>query len=135
MRKPEKSYEPAMYLGAKKLTKKRAKKLRKRETKAEVALWKIVRNRRLLGFKFRRQHPIDIYIVDFYCHDLKLVIEADGSIHDCPWQKSWDKRRTALLNSNGIKVIRFQNSKILNYPEKVRTLIIFTIRELSGQNG
>ncbi len=72
----------SFHLNAKKSTKEFAKGLRKRQTSAEELFWKIVRNRNMLNLKIRRQHPIGPFIVDFYCHELLLVIEIDGSIHD-----------------------------------------------------
>jgi very-short-patch-repair endonuclease len=69
-------------LGAKNKDFVNAKVLRKTMTDAEILLWKALRNRRLNGFKFRRQHPIKGFIADFYCHEARLVIEVDGEIHD-----------------------------------------------------
>src|SRR5260370_20311655 len=59
-----------------------ARELRERQTPAEALLWQLLRNRRLLGFKFRRQHQFGDYIADFYCHEARMVIECDGSAHD-----------------------------------------------------
>ena len=90
--------------------------LRKEETKAEKILWKELRNRNL-GIKFRRQHPIDKFILDFYAPEIKLAIELDGLIHK--ENKEYDKIRTEYLESKNIKVLRFWNSEIENNLEAV----------------
>jgi very-short-patch-repair endonuclease len=84
--------------------------LRKNPTLAERILWQRLRNRKLQGLKFRRQHPIGEYIVDFYCHELRLIIEIDGSIHE---QKSEsDGERQIDLEQLGYRVLRFGNKEI-----------------------
>ena len=90
-----------------------ARELRSQQTHAETILWEYLKTKPS-GYKFRRQHPIGIYIVDFYCHKLKLVIEADGSIHNVKEVKEHDKERQIALEENNIKVIRFTNADILN---------------------
>ncbi len=85
--------------------------LRANETKAEKALWHELRNK-ILGYKFRRQHIIDVFIVDFVCILKKLVIEVDGKNHLCT--KEYDDARTEFLNSEGFEVIRFTNEEVLN---------------------
>ena len=89
-----------------------AKELRQRQTEAEVKLWSYLRNRRTLGLKFRRQHYIKSYIVDFYCAEKMLSIELDGGIHLNIEQKEYDKIRTEYLNNLGIKELRFTNEQI-----------------------
>ena len=91
----------------------RARELRVTQTSAELVLWKVLRNRGLLGFKFRRQHQFGDYIADFYCHDARLVIECDGSIHSYREQWHHDQARDAFMISNGLKVLRFTNEQIL----------------------
>ena len=91
-----------------------AKKLRENPTLAEDTLWIALRNNQLDGYKFRRQHPLSIYIADFYCHKLKLVIEVDGGYHQTDEQLLLDKRRTADIEFQGIKVIRFTNNEVMN---------------------
>ncbi|MDH4043890.1 MAG: endonuclease domain-containing protein [Gemmatimonadota bacterium] len=86
--------------------------LRRRSTPAERKAWRLLRNRRLLGLKFRRQHPIAGYIVDFYCAELRLVIELDGGYHDTPEQRARDAVRTAALHAHGATVVRLRNSHI-----------------------
>jgi hypothetical protein len=78
------SYQENLFYGASQLIMSRAGELRKKMTPAEIALWKHLKNKQLSGLRFRRQHPIDIFIVDFYCHYLKLVIELDRGIHKEP---------------------------------------------------
>jgi len=81
--------------------------LRKNMTEAENYLWQLIRDRRLNGYKFRRQHPIGGYILDFYCPSKKLAVELDGSQHDILVQKHSDNKRTKDLLKMGIHVIRF----------------------------
>ncbi len=90
----------------------RAKLLRKEMTEAEVLLWKELRNFKL-GIKFRRQHPVGRFIVDFYCQEAKLVIEIDGSVHLQEGQKEKDENRTYELEKLGLKVIRFDNQNVI----------------------
>ncbi len=87
--------------------------LRKKMTKAEKVLWGKLRAKRFMNLKFRRQHPILTYIADFYCHELRLIIEADGGYHNRPKVKLLDKARTEEFNRFGITVIRFTNQEIL----------------------
>jgi very-short-patch-repair endonuclease len=90
-----------------------ARALRADQTSAEKLLWINLRNRKLHGFKFRRQHPIKNYIADFYCHECKLVIELDGNWHNSEQQAAYDKQRTDELALYGIQVIRFSNNRVL----------------------
>ena len=92
----------------------KAKALRQRETKEEKILWKKLRNRNFKNLKFRRQHPIENYIVDFYCHELKLVIEVDGGIHNTLETEIYDKERGDILEELGLTVIRFKNEDVNN---------------------
>ena len=89
----------------------RAKALRKESTDAERLLWSRLRNRRLLGLKFRRQSPIGKYIVDFVCKERSLIIEIDGGQHQ--EQRASDATRTAWLGSCGFSVIRYWNNEVL----------------------
>jgi len=97
----------------------RAKNLRERETKSEKHLWEYLKKKKLEGFKFRRQHPISKYILDFYCHEKKLVIELDGSYHETKEQQLKDIKRTKALKEMGLKVIRFKNKEVLENTEFV----------------
>lgn len=86
-------------------------------------MWTYLKGRQLLGSKFRRQHPIGRYIVDFYCHDAKLVIEVDGGYHLDKLQQWVDADRTQFLESLGLKVIRFTNEQIMVDIERVVEII------------
>ena len=93
---------------------KNASKLRKDMTESELRLWEYLKTKPL-QFKFRRQHPISGYVLDFYCHKLRLSIEIDGGYHLKTEQKLKDSERTGYLNSVGINEIRFKNDEILNH--------------------
>jgi very-short-patch-repair endonuclease len=88
------------------------KKLRKNETVSEKILWKKIRKMKL-GYKFRRQVSIGYYVVDFYCKDLSLAVEVDGSIHNLEHIKNRDRFRQALLETKGINFIRFSNKQVI----------------------
>ncbi len=94
-----------------------ARELRKTGTDAELLLWQRLRNRRMNGYKFRRQAPMGSYIVDFLCTEAKLVIELDGSQH-CS-QKGYDLQRTNYLASRGYRVVRYWNNQVLQESEAV----------------
>jgi len=96
-----------------------ARELRHRTTEAEQKLWDLLRNRKLKGKKFRRQHAIANYVADFYCNESKLAIELDGNFHTRPEAKEYDRARTALLQELGIVVLRFWNHEVMEDPEKV----------------
>ena len=91
-----------------------AKVLRVGMTDAENILWNGLRNRRLNGYKFRRQHPIKRFIADFYCHEARLVVEVDGEIHNDSYSKEYDEGRTFELKEFDIRIIRFTNQEILS---------------------
>jgi very-short-patch-repair endonuclease len=109
-----KSIEREMYFGAKPELFAMAEVMRKNATEAEIILWKCLRKFRSEGFIFRRQHPIDIFIADFYCHRLKLVIEVDGGVHLNEEAQQYDDGRTGELERFGITVIRFTNNQVFN---------------------
>ena len=88
----------------------RARELRQRQTPAEARLWQALRSRQANGLKFRRQHPIGPYIADFYCAQVQLVIEIDGDSH--AEQVEYDQARTAWLESQGYRVLRYTNSEV-----------------------
>ncbi len=100
-----------MFLGASHLIFENAKELRKNLTYSEMLLWGYLKTKPL-DCKFRRQHPLGIYIADFYCHPLKLVIEVDGSIHDVEEIKENDRRRELILESDGLSILRFTNEQV-----------------------
>ena len=99
------------------------RELRQSSTKAEKILWEYLRNQKLEGLKFRRQHPLDRFIADFYCHEKKLVVELDGAVHDEKMNVQYDEARTYELKGSGIKVIRFRNSEVENN-------ILFVLNEI-----
>ena len=119
-----------MFYGAFNLIYIRAKELRGNMTEAELVLWEYLRQHPL-GYKFRRQHPIRIYVVDFYCHKLKLVIEVDGSIHGEKEVQEADVKRQRQLELEGLKVVRFTNEEVLKTREVVIEKITLLINELS----
>ena len=88
-------------------------------TPAEKVLWQRLRNHKLDGFYFRRQHPIKYFIADFYCAKADLIVEVDGGIHNNPVNQEWDINRTAELEKCGITVIRFTNEEVMNDTENV----------------
>lgn len=88
-----------------------AREMRHPQTPAEATLWRVLRNRQT-GFKFRRQHPIYRFIIDFYCAEAKLLIEIDGTSHLESNQKEYDQVRTEYLEELGYKVIRFTNDDV-----------------------
>ena len=91
-------------------------RLRSEMTPAEEVLWEALRDRRLNGLRFRRQHPVGQFVLDFYCSLHKLVLEIDGSVHDT--QSEQDAARTAHINAHGYRVIRFSNKEVLaNLPD------------------
>jgi very-short-patch-repair endonuclease len=102
------------------LARKLARDLRKNPIQAEIQLWKVLNNRQLLNSKFLRQHPIfyqyndkkNFFIADFYCHEIRMVIELDGHIHIK--QMDYDKIRTEILYIKNVFVIRFKNEEITN---------------------
>jgi very-short-patch-repair endonuclease len=99
----------------------RARSLRRGSTGAENRLWFLLRDRRLLGYRFRRQHPIGPFVVDFACTRHRVIIEADGSQH---LDSDADERRTAYLERDGWKVLRFWNNDIANNTAGVLTVIL-----------
>ncbi|MCI7337676.1 MAG: DUF559 domain-containing protein [Bacteroidales bacterium] len=105
-----------MFYGAPSVLFEKASVLRTTMTHAETLLWNRLKNKQL-GVKFRRQHPIDIFIVDFYCHACKLVVEIDGDIHK--FQHEYDVGRTAEMQRYGIQVIRFTNEDVELHIEQV----------------
>ena len=115
--------EKKMYLGASRALILKARELRKNMTESEEVLWSQLRKKQVNGTVFRRQHPMHIYIADFYCHKYQLVIEVDGSIHEIPENAIKDQRRTQDLERFDIKVIRFSNEEVIFNTENVIKII------------
>ncbi len=129
-RKPGSSFkEGGMFNQAHPLIFENAKALRKNMTEEEKVLWGYLK-RGIDGFKFRRQHPIGVYIADFYCHKTKLVIELDGKIHDKPEVKILDEQRENELKRLGYEVIRFTNEELFQNIEKVLITIKLKVEGL-----
>jgi very-short-patch-repair endonuclease len=99
------------------------RELRKNLTPAEARLWKFLQNSQLEGRKFRRQHSIGRYIIDFYCPGEKLAIELEGNVHFNPVNEQYDLARIAFLNSYNIKVVKFENKDVFEKIEIVIELI------------
>ena len=96
-----------------------ARDLRATQTDAESLMWQALRNRQIANAKFRRQHPVGPYILDFYCHEHELAIELDGSQHFTDEGKAKDQARTKALHEKGITVLRFDNHQVLSETEAV----------------
>jgi very-short-patch-repair endonuclease len=111
------------YFGAGTDLLKLAADLRKTMTPEEKVLWEKLRNRQVRNYRFRRQHPIKDFIVDFFCYDAMLVIEVDGNVHDLYTQNERDKQRTKILESLGIREIRFRNDEVINDIQNVLSRI------------
>ena len=108
----------------------RARLLRKNQTWAEALLWRWLRDRRFCDYKFRRQHHLGVYYLDFFCEEARLAVELDGFGHGHPDQIQRDEVREAFLTSRGIKVLRFWNSYLRRNPQSVRDSIF---RELQAR--
>lgn len=106
-----KQLEGLLWIPAVSIEIEKARRLRSNQTSAESLLWRVLRYQKL-GVKFRRQEPIEHYIVDFCCFSKRLIIELDGSIHDEPYQKSYDQERDRHLREQGFQIIRFRNEEV-----------------------
>jgi very-short-patch-repair endonuclease len=103
---------------------KAAKRLRQNETMSEKKLWEQLRNRSCGGFKFVRQAPIGHYVADFVCREKMLIVELDGWTHSTPEELAHDMRRTAFLNSEGYRVVRYGNESAMQGMDGLLTLIL-----------
>ncbi|OGS20289.1 MAG: hypothetical protein A2252_12075 [Elusimicrobia bacterium RIFOXYA2_FULL_39_19] len=112
-----------------------ARKLREKQTPAEDIFWELVRNKKFLELKFRRQHQVGEYIVDFYSHEVKLVVEFDGEVHNTFEQQKHDSKRDKYLSSVGCSVLRFKNEELLNQPEMVFEKILSQINQNPSLSG
>jgi cyclase len=118
--------EYLLHLGAKEEQFQTARSMRHEMTEAESLLWNELKNRKMSGLKFRRQHPIHYYVADFYCHEKKLIIEVDGGIHNSKATKEHDENRSAEFERLGIRVIRVTNEQVLNsWGEVIEKINIF----------
>lgn len=126
--------QDGMFLNANHLVFELAKDLRRNMTDAEKLLWYRLKDG-IHGLKFRRQHPINCYIADFYCHKLKLIIEIDGSIHDTPEGKWYDEQRENDLRQWGYQIIRFTNDDVKLSIEKVLLTIHQKVETLQQKSN
>ena len=124
----------SMHFGATKIIFQHAQQLRKKMTDAEKIIWEKLCNKQL-GVKIRRQHPIWKFIADYYCHEIKLVIEIDGGIHLLEENKEYDISREVTLNEFGIEIIRFSNDQVVKEIESVIEKIKEKIAELKEMSG
>ncbi|MCP5061031.1 MAG: DUF559 domain-containing protein [Ignavibacteriae bacterium] len=106
------------------------RQLRQDQTYAEKVMWLHLRNRQILGVKFRRQYSVDQYIIDFYAPEIKLAIELDGSVHNEPKQKEYDEIRQTYIEKYGINFIRITNEELLGNPNKAFNRIEHKIKGL-----
>jgi len=115
---------------------KKARELRSNMTKAEIILWSRIRSKQIDGYKFRRQQPIFNYIVDFYCHELKLIIEVDGPIHLTDETNKYDLKRDNTFKINGYHILRLTNSEVeTNINSSTNKIRLFISRILSPSQG
>jgi very-short-patch-repair endonuclease len=115
---------------------KKARVLRSNMTLAEILLWSRLRSKQVDGYKFRRQQPIFDYIADFYCHELKLIIEVDGEVYSFTEQVEHDKKRDKILKINGFHVYRLSNYEVeTNLDLSIDKLKLFISSLLSPSMG
>ena len=112
-----------------------ARTLRKRATHAEQILWQRLRRHEVNGLKFKRQHRIGRYIVDFYCGSRKLIVELEGGIHMKESQREYDDRRFEQFHTTGYRILRFRNEEVLEDIDGVLARIVESIREPSPRSS
>ena len=128
-------YDDKLFKGAKAAIFENARSLRKKGTVAEDLLWQELRNRKLQGMKFRRQHPINHYVADFFCSEKRLIIEVDGIVHHTKEAKENDEARTKDLASMGIQVLRFTNDEVEKDMNSVLQRITNYLHPKESQNS
>ena len=121
-----------MYFKSRRAVFRYAYDLRTGMTKAEALPWNELKGRKMLGIRFRRQHAIHRYILDFYAHEVKLGIELDGDHHKEPLNRFYDQDRTDVLASYGINIIRFANDEVTSDLDNVKLRVEAWIRMLKG---
>ena len=114
--------------------KQRRRELRANMTKAEVLLWFELKGKKLGGYKFRRQHSIEIYVVDFYCTKVKLAVEIDGATHVTDEEIVKDKLRQSIIEKYGIEFLRFTNDEVFDDRQNVLDKILARVKELDITN-
>ena len=107
-----------------------ARELRQQQTDAEQLIWRLLRDHRFLDLKFRRQHPLKPYVLDFYCCEARLAIELDGGQHNEPAQRRKDQTRSRFIQSQGIRVVRFWDHDVLLNTEAVLEAIVRAVEEI-----
>jgi len=112
--------------------KNKRRKLRQYQTHAEDLVWRFLRNRQMLGYKFKRQYSVDHFVIDFYCTKLKLAVEIDGASHDLPGKKEYDSDRQKYLEKFGIRFIRIKDEELLGNPNKAFERIEEEIKIIEG---
>lgn len=135
MKEVKPNYDEGMWKGAPVSSFLKAKILRKEETASEKLLWEKLRGNQIKGYKFRRQHPVNLFIADFYCHQLKLIIEVDGEYHLSKEQAISGQERTNVLNANGLDVMRIKNEEVLNDIISVMSKILIRIGQIENSNS
>ena len=113
----------------------RARSLRGDQSKPESVLWAVLRDRRLRGLKFRRQHPIGPFVADFYCDALRWVIEVDGGLHNTDEARAYDARRSDFMAMRGVTVTRFWSDEVMNEIEGVIDRLVEVAGGLAAQAG
>jgi very-short-patch-repair endonuclease len=113
----------------------RQRDARKTPSEPEHRLWQVLRNRQVCGLKFRRQVWLGPYIVDFLCAEARLVIEIDGETHASPEAQDYDKRRTALIETEGYRVCRFGNDDVMTNIDGVAVAIVAAANEPSPSHA
>jgi very-short-patch-repair endonuclease len=107
--------------GTSRVVEQAARDMRREPTRAEETLWAALRRQQVDGLRFRRQHPVGRFVLDFYCPSCKLVVEVDGDVHD--EQTERDAARTAVLEAHGYRVLRFRNAQVIHeLPWVVQTI-------------
>lgn len=96
-----------------------ARRLRKEATSAEQFFWLLLRNRRFMGLKFRRQHSLPPFVIDFYCEEIRLAVELDGGQHNQEPHQVRDEKRTARIHEQGIEIVRYWNNDVMQNTEGV----------------
>ncbi len=111
--------------------KEKRRKLRRYSTQAEQLVWNFLRNRQLLGYKFRRQYSVDQYVTDYYCSEIKLAVELDGASHNAIEQKKYDIKRQKELEAFGIKFVHILDDELFGNPNKAFERIEKAIKDLT----
>ena len=112
--------------------KEKRRKLRRYSTQAEQLVWNFLRNRQLLGYKFRRQYSVDQYVTDYYCSEIKLAVELDGASHNAIEQNKYDIKRQKELEAFGIKFVRISDDELFSNPNKAFEKIEDAIKNLTA---